>query len=291
MSNDKSFLALFAEQVARSHELNAKEEGDYIGDDGLLHCGKCHELREQPVTVEDENGNPIVFRPYIPCRCIMAKINKMQAAQENAEKADARAAARNASCIPPQYRDVTFDTFKKNASNAAILHMTKRFATNFSQILQEGGGLLLHGNVGTGKTYAAACIANYLLDHDFTVFFTSTYTMTQLRDEAQEAAYSARISKCSLLIVDDLGAERSSQFAQEKVFGYIDTRCNAEKPMILTTNLDFKAMLSPETEAEQRIYDRILKKCFPVAFAGESWRRGEARSNFEKMKALLQGSD
>ena len=75
-----------------------------------------------------------------------------------------------------------------------------------------------------------------------------------------------------LLILDDLGAERGTEYALEQVFAVIDARYRSRKPLIVTTNLTLNALKHPDDLAHARIYDRILEICAPILFGGENLR-------------------
>lgn len=156
---------------------------------------------------------------------------------------------------------------------------------------KSGEGLLLWGPVGTGKSYAAACIANELLSRSVSVVMTSFVKILQAIGDVKvdESTYMARLNSAKLLILDDLGTERDTGFAIEKVYNIIDSRYLAEKPLILTTNLDFQEMTNCPDLRYKRVYDRIFEKCYPVRVAGNSWRMGEAAKRFDEMKKILEG--
>ena len=101
-------------------------------------------------------------------------------------------------------------------------------------------GLLLFGDVGTGKSFLAGCIANALLEQDVPVLMTNFPTilnrMTGLFG-SDRADFLADLNAYDLLILDDLGAERGTEYALEQVFAVIDARYRSRKPLIVTTNL------------------------------------------------------
>ena len=90
-----------------------------------------------------------------------------------------------------------------------------------------------------------------------------------------------------LLILDDLGAERNSEFAMQNVFDVINRRWESGKPMIITTNLTLEQMREAERVDmnKQRIYDRILDICKPVLVDGSSKR---IESGHKKMEILRE---
>ena len=152
-------------------------------------------------------------------------------------------------------------------------------------------GLLFWGQSGNGKTFAAACIANALCEQMLDVRMLTLGTMLnklpgmELRDKEW---YLASLQKCDLLIVDDFGMERRTDYAQEQVYGLINGRYLAKKPMIVTTNLSLNDLKSPETITEQRIYDRVLEMCVPICFDGGSLRREMAKEKLRTYKELTR---
>ena len=152
-------------------------------------------------------------------------------------------------------------------------------------------GLLFWGQSGNGKTFAAACIANALCEQMLDVRMLTLGTMLnklpgmELRDKEW---YLASLQKCDLLIVDDFGMERRTDYAQEQVYGLINGRYLAKKPMIVTTNLSLNDLKSPETITEQRIYDRVLEMCVLICFEGGSLRRELAKEKLRTYKELTR---
>jgi DNA replication protein DnaC len=91
----------------------------------------------------------------------------------------------------------------------------------------------------------------------------------------------------TLLIIDDLGAERKSEFMQEMVFNIIDSRYRSGLPFIITTNLTSDEIKKPQEVSYQRIYDRILERCFPIEINGVSRRRTTLKDTHADTKAML----
>lgn len=95
----------------------------------------------------------------------------------------------------------------------------------------------------------------------------------------------ALLAKYSLLIIDDLGAERSTEYATENVFNVIDRRYRSGKPLIVTTNLQLAELLEEESVARKRIYDRILEMCVPIRVSGASKRTETAKKKVAFLSA------
>lgn len=94
------------------------------------------------------------------------------------------------------------------------------------------------------------------------------------------------LMRCSLLIIDDLGVERNTEYAVENVFNVIDRRYRSEKPLIITTNLKLDTLLDEKTIDKKRIYDRILEMCVPVRLIGTSKRKENADDKMKLLKEL-----
>ena len=175
---------------------------------------------------------------------------------------------------------------RKNAKLSAAM---ERYAENFGDFLKEGKGLLLYGTVGTGKSYYAACIANRLIDKGRRVKMTNFSTLINKIQATFEGKQEIidDLNRYPLLIIDDLGAERQSEYMQEMVFNIIDARYRAGLPMIVTTNLTAEEIKKPQEVRYARIYDRIIERCFPVEISGVSRRRQHVKETFGDIKDRL----
>lgn len=154
--------------------------------------------------------------------------------------------------------------------------------------------LLLFGNVGTGKSYAAGCIANALIEKTVSVLFvglSDVVNRMQGNFGTDRDAYLKTLMRPELLILDDLGAERNTSFGRERVFDVVNKRLLTGKPMIVTTNIPLSVMQKAADLDERRIYDRVLEACVPIQFNGENFRKGNAVDNVKRAaKILNQGT-
>jgi len=186
--------------------------------------------------------------------------------------------------IPPRLADFTFNRFKldfysrikidsvKNTSFYDSAAVTLKAAKDFTRRYLENShtdGLLLTGQVGSGKTFLACCIANALLMHGKTVLFIvvpdlldqikATYdvknensvTESELLDTAREVP---------LLILDDLGAHNYTEWTRNKIFNIINHRLNYLLPTIITTNINLEDL---EQYLGDRTTSRIFQMCRP----------------------------
>ena len=264
---------------------------DYTNEDGLLVCGVCGETKQTYLTLpnptEDNMGKILTTKA---CGCDR-KAEQEEADRKKAmEDRDKISKFRSLSMIDRKFDGVRFDQLKRTKFNEKNLRICERYVEKFPEMLQKNQGLLLWGDVGTGKSFAAAAIANALLEQVVPVVmvsFVEILDRIESKVMTQEQIVSL-VNTANLVVFDDLGAERNSDYALEKVYGIVDARCRKKLPMIVTTNLPMEQMKSEEDIRYRRIYDRIFENCYPMQFTGPSWRRVEANRRFSEMSSLLK---
>lgn len=181
--------------------------------------------------------------------------------------------------------------FEADNGKCPQMEQARRYVSHWEEMRQENLGLLFWGKPGNGKTFAAACIANALLEQKSTVSVKMVTLGTVLNKlpglSAQDRDwYLKSLHSCDLLILDDFGMERQTEYGREQVFSIVDGRYLSRKPLIVTTNLSLRELKSPADMARQRIYDRILELCVPVCFDRESLRQEKARENMKRYLEL-----
>lgn len=275
-------------------ETRAEAEGeDFHGEDGLLYCGKCRTPKETVVPMPDFYNPDAPKKPKIlpcVCKCRAEEMKRRKERDEYEEKMRRIEALRTSSLIESKFKEVRFKTFQRTAENEQIYKLAVKYVENFGEMYEKNQGLILWGTVGTGKSYTAACIANELLERLTTVVMTSFVKILQdvQKPDFDEKEYIRRLNEAKLLIIDDLGTERGTDYATEKVYNVIDSRYRAKKPMILTTNMTLGDMMNTTDIRYKRIYDRIFEMCYPVKMSGRSWREAEAARRFDAMKSFME---
>ena len=273
----------FESVVSAAAKANPRKPGDFM-QDGLLYCGKCKTPKQCRVTVCGEEHT-------VPCMCDCREqaAAAEKAADEARQKALHVAALRTAGLMDASLRPMRFDTDDLRARG--YTDKGRRYVANWGTVERDNVGMLLWGNTGTGKTFLAACIANALIDQGVSVMMTSfpriLAAVQGLRPE-ERAGYLDDLNRYRLLVIDDLGAERQSEYALEIVYNVIDGRYKAQKPLIVTTNTPLIDMQKAPNMDYQRIYDRVLAMCVPIKIDGESRRKGIAAEKMKTVKEIFE---
>ena len=281
-------IARALDDIARASVENIKRNPcDFVGEDGLLVCGVCGKRKEKMINTFI--GNSFISRK-VGCICD-CEIERKQREKEEKEKQEAlerNKKARTASLIDEKFFNARFETFQETSHNQRNLKLCKRYASSFDEMVEKNQGLLFWGDVGTGKSYASACIANYLIDKNVSVIMTSFVKLLQIVTDDEEYLIS-RLTKAKLVIFDDLGSERGTDYALEKIYNIVDSRYRSNLPMIVTTNLTLKEMFDETDYRYKRIFDRVLEVCYPMQWTGPSWRKVQAKDRLAEMEKVLGG--
>lgn len=196
---------------------------DYIGSDGLLYCGRCNTRKEREIIWFDNKPKKVPV--MCKCRAEEERLKKEQMQKEEEMRSIQR--AKISSMMDDTFRTACFANYQIRNGNERHLKVAKKYCIEFSKMYERNQGLLFWGTVGTGKSYTAACIANYLLEANTSVVMTSFVRILQEMqgfDREREETFTNKLNSVKLLIIDDLGAERSTDYALEKVYGIIDNR-------------------------------------------------------------------
>lgn len=157
-------------------------------------------------------------------------------------------------------------TFERDSGRCPQMAHAKTYVEHFAEMEKQNIGYLLWGPVGTGKSFFAGCIANALMEQEVTVRMTNFAKILNDLNAAYDGrnAYIERLNRCRLLILDDFGMERGTEYGLEQIYNVIDSRYRSGSPLIVTTNLTLTQLKNPPDTAHGRIYDRVMEMCAPL---------------------------
>ena len=275
------------DEVLRKMEGTANEGikavDDYTdADTGLLICGQCHTKKQKKISFLGEERIVGCL-----CRCAAEKLEKEREEYRIKEELLNIQKMKSAGLQDKAFYNYTFERCDASQENAIY---AKRYVEHFSEMAQTGQGLLFWGNVGTGKTFLAGCIANALLEQKVPVLMTSFPKILNAFGglySSERNEYLASLNRYTLLVIDDMGIERESQYTVETIYTVIDERY---KSFIITTNLQLDALKNPQDVEHARIYDRIMERCMPVYFGGRNYRSELGQENRDAAKKVLTGA-
>lgn len=258
-------------------------EGEYRDKSGLLYCNQCRTPRQKRIEILGRT-----MEPRCMCACQTADYARQEQVRKHREFLDMVSRNRSIGLPDPELRKHTFAN--DLGYNPKQIEMAKNYVRHWEEFRETASGLLLWGDVGTGKSFLAGCIANALLDKGVPVIMTNfARLLNQLTDmyAGDRNAYIDNFKRYPLMIIDDLGVERNSEFAREQVFSVIDNRYRSQLPMIVTTNLSLQELQHPADLSRARIYDRILERCTPIRVNDQNIREQNKKANIESAKQIL----
>lgn len=269
--------------ISAANTANAEAPGDYI-QDGLLYCGKCSTPKQSRQCFM---GHEIVVGCL--CKCAKEAYDQATATRRKREEADKIMRLRSSGIYSQEFRRARFSL--DDGQTPGPMGMLKRYAEQWNEMSRQNIGLLLWGGVGTGKSFGAACIANELIEASIPACMVNlSHVLNDLTNfqSVDRKQCIGDLMKYPLLILDDFGMERKTDFANEQIFNVIDERYRSGKPLIVTTNIPLASLKAPDSLEMSRICDRLLEMCTPVGFGDKGRRQAKAAAKMQRAAAFLR---
>lgn len=168
-----------------------------------------------------------------------------------------------------------FENFEVNSSNRNVLQNLKKYSEKLVNEIEKKG-LILVGSNGVGKTHLACSIANELMKNGIPVIYGTLINLLaeirnsyDLDNNISEMEIIKLYENVDLLIIDDLGKEKTSEWGLEKLFTIINSRYENNLPVIITTNYNQNTLierisLNGEIETAKSIISRLYEMCYLV---------------------------
>lgn len=278
---DGAFLGAVA---AAEERMQQRREGDYIGADGILACGACHEPLYLDIDV------PLIGPRRVPrmCECDRkAEEERLALELMQAEQMRIRE-LRKIGVTNDKYADMTLA--RDDGNDPKMRAAIDRYIEQRDLMARENIGLLFHGATGGGKTFWAASIANALIDHGMSAMVTNLdqlLTAIKANFEEEKSRILGQLDKVQFLILDELKFEGMSQYEERKIYEIINSRYLSHRPLIVTTNLTLDEIKHPGTEERQRICDRIIEMCVQVHVSAEGRRMAIAKNKSMRAREIM----
>jgi DNA replication protein DnaC len=182
------------------------------------------------------------------------------------------------SVIPARYRGVSFERPPVTEIEPMVVRVVRSFVEDLDENLASGRGLWLMGDTGTGKTTLAMLVSGVALERQRSVaIYSLPKLLARIRrtydGEAGETSYLElfeRLTSVDLLHIDDLGAEKRTDWVLEQLYALVNERYEAKRSIVVTTNLD-QARL--EEQIGPRTVSRLVEICGdPLPLFGQDRR-------------------
>ena len=203
-------------------------------------------------------------RVAVPCRCRPGRVERRRARSLSA-------------VIPRRYRGASFDRPPVSDMPAAQVQVVRRYVRDLDANLEAGRGLWFFGDVGTGKTTLAMLVSRTALERGRSVaIYSLPRLLAEIRQTFETAAEGSyvdfldRLAAVDLLHVDDVGAEKTSEWVLEQLYAIVNARYEEERSILVTTNLERDELVE---QVRERTVSRLEEMCTLVPLFGEDARR------------------
>ena len=179
------------------------------------------------------------------------------------------------SIIRPMYKKMDLKSFNGSLQPKAY-NKTASYIKNLSRNIKEGHGLVYYGPIGTGKTHLAAAIVNEAIKK---YYFCIVQSVPEIFFNIRQRNFQSvnALIDCDLLVLDDFGRERATDFVKETLFTVINARYEKLLPIIITTNMGPKTL-------KVNLGDAVISRIYQMCDIIEMDNTGDYRENQKKQQ-------
>lgn len=271
----KKFQGISETKQAGQTELKDRE---YRGKDGLIYCSVCGKSCSIKICGRE-------FRRL--CDCERKKLENESIIRQQREKTMRIEKIKKLSLLGRRYQTASFENTEQNSESFCYaFERCKKYCESAKNRKISGVGMYLWGTKGVGKTRLSTCVANGLMNQEYTVLFTNFSKIFGIsrklfgqtnRLEYSEQEILSRVETVDFLFIDDFGVERVTKdgedlWLQEKIFDVVNTRYNENLPIIFTSNFSLRELVTMRG-LDDRTVDRIMETSEILKICGASYRK------------------
>ncbi len=209
-----------------------------------------------------------------PCKCKETEAAEWAEKKDREQKQKRLERRKERSQIPKRFEACALNTFSKRQGTEQAFEACKSWLLNRYENIRAGRGLIIAGPAGTGKTHLGAAILNCCLQDYISVFWDVGENLLKLLPDGSPAGDQQRIMedacKAPVLLLDDLGAEKPTEWTQKQLTVIINDRYKATLPTIITTNWVGKDLCN---RIGERCYSRLMEVCDVAVLTATDYRR------------------
>lgn len=248
------------------------------------YCGKV--VPKFSFTLTSSKGVPKVFTVQPACKCEAEAYDRgiLEVVERKEKNEIERKFA--ISSLGDRFAESRFDTFQaRNGAEKAYTY-AKQYAQSFPDY--GGDGLLIWGEPGNGKSHLAAAVCHTVKEKGYIPVFQSVpellerirHTFSGRKNAESERGIMDALLECDLLVLDDIGAEKVTDWVQDILFRIVDGRYRQKKPILYTSNLRPSEL---QERLGGRIYDRMMETSLLIENKATSFRMEVAKQRFSQM--------
>jgi DNA replication protein DnaC len=199
-----------------------------------------------------------------PCECREIRINRASS-------------RRIGTGIPRRFRGVSFDRNPIRELDPMVLRQVRDYVSDLERNLDRGRGFWFYGDVGTGKTSLAMLISKAAIEAGRSVaIYSVPQLLADIKSTYEDGSGSSyldlfrRLSRVDLLHLDDLGAEKRTEWVLEQLYAIVNERWQEQRSIVVTTNLTDGEL---RDEVGARIVSRLSEMCVTIPIMGHDLRR------------------
>lgn len=276
-------------RIISNLETSTQNSDDTYLKDGLLYCSKCHTPRQTIIT------NPITKKESVVgciCECMSEALRQEKEEVVLRDRQRQIERLQRNSLLGDRYKGVTFENTETGVNDSfdVAFARCRKYCSVAREAYENGYGIYIYGDKGTGKTRLTACMVNELIKQFRPTMFTNFFEISEMlrstfsKPNESESNIINKIATVDFLFIDDLGTEKVSQngednWLQGKIFEILNKRYNNRRPTIFTSNYSLQQLINDRGLMDKTV-DRILEMSSVILkIEGQSYRMKSRRKD------------